>query len=159
MLAFAFLFLPVLCTGFAQTPSAQSSANNLGAQLPTLSLSYGTGKTLTVRTAKDLDGDGFLPVVVYADQSLQIRLQFSQAFAGQTIFVGAAEEEGTVITSTNAGALTISKDGSVTIGYKAPHDPGDYHLGFRLGSRDVSWMLLVRNTSEIGKTSPAQRAE
>jgi hypothetical protein len=151
----ALLCIPLAGAGFAQAPSG----NNLGAQLPTLSLFYGAGKTLTVRTAKDLNGDGFLPVVVYADQSLQVRLQFGQAFAGQTIFVGTAEEEGSITTPTNAGALTIGRDGSVTLGYKAPYDPGNYHLGFRFGSRDVNWTLLVRDTSEIGRTSLAQRAE
>lgn len=131
----------------------------LGKPLPTMTLSYGAGKSLTVNTQRDAAKESYQPVVVYVDQVLQVRLQFDPALAGQNISAGTAEEEGEITTHTNSGLFIIGPDGAVTFGYKAPHDPGDYHLGFRFGSHDTAIGLLVRDTSDMGNASAAQRAE
>jgi hypothetical protein len=149
---------PHLC---AQVRSLSIGGDDLSGQLPLLTLTYikGNAKTLSVQPDWYADHFDFQPIAIYADQILQINLQFAAAFGGQTIFIGVLEGAGVITTPTNFGAVTIGKDGKSSIGYQAPHDPGHYRIAFRFGSRDVALPLTVLDFSDAGKASNCPKAD
>jgi hypothetical protein len=125
---------------FAQAPVASTDLSN---QLPVLKISYGTGKSLSIGPDYYADHWDFIPVAVHADQVLQVNLQFPSSFAGQSILVGAVEGAGLITTPTSAGAVVIANDGTVSVGYQAPHSSGNYRIAFRFGSRNTGLPVIV----------------
>jgi hypothetical protein len=139
----------------AQAPPPPAST--FGAQFPTLTLSYGNGRTLAVRPDRYPDHQDFQPIAIYPDQQLRINLQFPTSSAGQTILVGVLDGSGTITTATNAGAVTIGNDGSVVIGYQAPHDPGHCQVTFRFGTQNSVLPLTVLNSVEAARPGNCPR--
>jgi hypothetical protein len=107
--------------------------------VPFATVSYGDGKTLSVPFAEN---NNFDLIGVYPDQILQINLKFPTSNAGQIISMGLADG-GTITTPTVAGALVVSPDGTVAIGFQAPHDPGEYRVWFSFGSIESVLPLYV----------------
>jgi hypothetical protein len=151
------ILLALVGFGRAQTP-----ANNTGAsgvpQPASLTLAYGNGKSLSLPINRFQDRDDYQPVVVYTDQALQFRMQFAQQYAGQKIYVGAVEDEGVITSQTVNGALAIGNDGTLSVGYTAPHDPGAYHVRFRFGTKDAVLSLFVHDPKDVNAPSKCQKA-
>jgi hypothetical protein len=133
------------------------TAPALGAQFPGLKLVYGKGKSLNVRPDRYPDREDFEPIAIYPDQQLQLTLQFALSAAGQTIFVGVVDGSGTITTATNSGAVIVGSDGTVSIGYQAPHDPGHYQVAFRFGAQDSVLPLTVLDSSQAAKPGHCPR--
>jgi hypothetical protein len=156
----------------------------LGDQLAFLSLSYvvnGAGKTLPVGTDCYPDHQDFQPIAIYPDQTLQINLQFPSNYVGQIIFVGVEEENasgGIVMSSTSSGAVAtdtdaygavststpprsvaapIGTDGTVSIGYQAPHNPGHYHVLFGFGPLKPVLPFTVLDSDEAARPGNCPR--
>ena len=125
---------------FAQAPVASADLSN---QVPVLKIFYGSGKSISIGPDYYADHWDFIPVAVHADQILQISLQFPSSFAGQSILVGVVEGAGLITTPTSSGAVTIAKDGNVSIGYQAPHNSGTYRIAFRFGARNLGLPVIV----------------
>jgi hypothetical protein len=140
----------------AQSPQAAT----LSAAVPAATLAYGSGKTLALRWDFYPDHQDFEPAGIYPDQILQINLQFPLTSAGKTISVSLDEASGLITTPTNSGAVTVGKDGSVSIGYQAPHDPGHYHVRFQFfGAHDSVLPFTVLGAAQAGKTLRYQKAD
>ena len=140
----------------AQAPPP--AASTFGVQFPSLQLFYGNGKTLNVGPDRYPDHQDFQPVDIYPDQQLRINLQFPSSSAGQTILVGVLDGAGLITTATSSGAVTIGSDGSVLVGYQAPHNPGNYQVAFRFGTQDSVLPLKVLDSVEATKPGRSPRA-
>lgn len=142
----------------AQAPPANTGVSAFGTQYPSLKLFYGAGKTLAVRPDRYPDHQDFEPIAIYPDQQFRISLQFPLSSAGQTILVGVLDGSGTITTATSSGAVAIGSDGSVLIGYQAPHDPGHCQVTFRFGTQNSVLPLTVLNSVEATTPGNCSRA-
>jgi hypothetical protein len=143
--------LPVLAQ-----EGATDAAGSLG--LPSITLSYGDGKTLAVPPEFNPDHPDYGPIGVYPNQELQINLQFPASCAGQKINIGVVED-GAITTPTDSGAVTIGNDGAVSVGYRAPENPGRGHVILQIGSQNCLLPLFVLTANDAVKALAFPKAD
>lgn len=124
---------------------------------PAGTLTYGINQSLALRLDCYPDHIDFEPVALSPDQAVQINLQFATSAAGATILVG-VESAGEITTPTNDGAVTIGNDGTVSIGFRAPHDPGQCPMRFRFGSALTLLPLWVMDPAQEQSPLRSQKA-
>lgn len=115
------------------------------------SIEFGDGTLVTVSSHQG----SFDRVGLRHDQMVDIAVQYPATSAGETISVDALDG-GQIIAA--GKHLTIGTDGTIHFKFRAGHQPGNYQIVLREGTKEVGLQFWVRDDDQPKNNPPVLNA-